>query len=80
MPTFALSTSQRTRLSWLDQNEENRREKEEMELRRRIQAHRRAILEHEQRERVLQDMKADRQLCVADLNHTMARGFCSPYL
>lgn len=35
---------------------------EEKELRRRIQAHRRAILEKEQRERMLEDMKADRAL------------------
>jgi hypothetical protein len=38
------------------------RETEEQELRRRIQAHRRAILENEQRERMLEDMKADRAL------------------
>jgi hypothetical protein len=35
---------------------------EERELRRRIQAHRRAVLEKEQRERMLQDLKADRAL------------------
>ena len=59
-------------------NEEVRREKEEAELRRRIQAHRRAILEHEQRERVLQDMKADRQLGAEVVK--MARNIIQPEL
>ena len=44
------------------QKEERTRKREEEELRRRIQAHRRAILENEQRERMLEDMKADRAL------------------
>ena len=44
------------------QKEEKQRVAEEEELRRRIQAHRRAILETEQRERQLQDLKADRAL------------------
>ena len=44
------------------QKELTSRDTEEQELRRRIQAHRRAILENEQRERMLEDMKADRAL------------------
>ena len=44
------------------QKEAQTRSSEEKELRRRIQAHRRAILEKEQRERMLEDMKADRAL------------------
>lgn len=44
------------------QKEARTRHTEEEELRRRIQAHRRAILENEQRERMLEDMKADRAL------------------
>jgi hypothetical protein len=60
------------------QKEASTRDQEEQELRRRIQAHRRAILENEQRERMLEDMKADRALGVEVVR--MSRAVIQPEL